>query len=77
MKINSEEDKNINMKELIECIPIRISFLGVQKTEKKTRAKNLQKKYEGLKVYNIKEFKQLLAGNNKDVNDENIIDLLK
>ena len=75
-KTNSEEDKNINMKELIECIPIRISFLGVQKTEKKTRAKNLQKKYEGLKVYNIKEFKQLLAGNNKDVNDENIIDLL-
>jgi len=30
-KSNSEEEKNVNMKELMESIPIRVSFLGVQK----------------------------------------------
>ena len=66
----------MSIKELIESIPIRVSFLGVQKTEKKTRAKNLEKKYPGLKIYNIAEFKKSLEDNRKMVNDENIIDLL-
>jgi hypothetical protein len=64
------------MKELIESIPVRISFLGVQKTEKKTRAKNMEKKYNGLKVYHIKDFRKSLEENNSEINDENIIDLL-
>ena len=38
-KTSSKEVKNVNMKDLIESIPVRISFIGVQKTEKKTRAK--------------------------------------
>ena len=75
-KSNSEEEKNVNMKELMESIPIRVSFLGVQKTEKKTRAKNMEKKYLGLKVYNVVEFKKSLEENNKEINDENIIELL-
>ena len=74
--IIEEEKININIKELIESIPIRVSFLGVQKTEKKTRAKNLEKKYPGLKIYNISDFKKNLEENNKIINDENIIDLL-
>ena len=73
---HSEEEKIINIKDLIESIPIRISFLGVQKTEKKTRAKNLEKRYPGLKIYNIADFQKNLEENNKNVNDENIIDLL-
>ena len=64
------------MKELIESIPIRISFLGVQKTEKKTRAKNMENKYQGLKIYNIKDFKKSLEENKKEINDMNIIELL-
>ena len=76
IKINTEEDKLVDIKELIKSIPIRISFLGVQKTEKKTRAKNMENKYNGLKVYNIKDFKKMLEENNKDINDENIIELL-
>ena len=75
-KTNSEEEKIVNMKELIESIPVRISFLGVQKTEKKTRAKNMEKKYNGLKVYHIKDFRKSLEENNSEINDENIIDLL-
>ena len=75
-KTNSEEEKKINMKELIESIPIRISFLGVQKTEKKTRAKNMENKYQGLKIYNIKDFKKSLEENKKEINDMNIIELL-
>ena len=71
-----EDEKIINIKELIESIPIRVSFLGVQKTEKKTRAKNLIKKYPGLKIYNLAEFKKNLEQENKELNDENIIDLL-
>ena len=74
-KSNSEEEKIVNMKELMESIPIRISFLGVQKTEKKTRAKNMETKYQGLKVYNINDFKKTLEQNNMDINDDNIIDL--
>ena len=70
------EEEKVSIKELIESIPIRISFLGVQKTEKKTRAKNLEKKYPGLKIYNIAELKKNLVDNQKAVNDENIIDLL-
>ena len=76
--INSiiEEEKLSNIKDLIESIPIRVSFLGAQKTEKKTRAKNLEKRYPGLKVYNISDLKKNLEVNNKDINDINIIDLL-
>ena len=76
IKINTEEDKLVDIKDLIKSIPIRISFLGVQKTEKKTRAKNMEKKYNGLKVYNIKDFKKVLEENSKEINDENIIELL-
>ena len=75
-KTISKEDKNVNMKDLIECIPVRISFLGIQKTEKKTRAKNMANKYPGLKIYNIKDFKKTLEENKKEINDENIIELL-
>ena len=71
-----EEEKIINIQELIKTIPIRVSFLGVQKTEKKTRAKNLEKRYPGLKIYNIVELKKYLEENNKKINDENIIELL-
>ena len=71
-----EEEKIVDIKELIESIPIRLSFLGVQKTEKKTRAKNLEKKFPGLKIYKLSEFKKNLEENNKIINDENIIDLL-
>lgn len=70
------EEEKISIKELLEGIPIRVSFLGVQKTEKKTRAKNLEKKYPGLKIYNIAEFKKNLEDNQKTITDENIIDLL-
>ena len=75
-KTSSKEVKNVNMKDLIESIPVRISFIGVQKTEKKTRAKNMINKYPGLKIYNIKELKKSLEENNKELNDENIIELL-
>ena len=76
--INSiiEEEKIINIKDLIQSIPIRISFLGVQKTEKKTRAKNLEKTYPGLKIYNITDLKKNLEESNKNITDSNIIDLL-
>ena len=74
--IINEEEKIINIKEIINNIPIRVSFLGVQKTEKKTRAKNMEKKYPGLKVYNLAEFKKNLEENNKSINNENIIELL-
>ena len=69
--INSiiEEEKIINIKDLIQSIPIRISFLGVQKTEKKTRAKNLEKKYPGLKIYNITDLKKNLEESNKNITD--------
>ena len=76
IKTHSEEEKKVDMKELIESIPIRISFLGVQKTEKKTRAKNMETKYQGLKVYHIKELQKLLKEKSKEINDENIIELL-
>ena len=76
LKTNSKEEKTLNMKDLIESIPVRISFLGVQKTEKKTRAKNMGNKFPGLKIYNIKDFKKSLEENSKELNDENIIELL-
>ena len=75
-KMNTEEEKLVDIKDLIKSIPIRVSFLGVQKTEKKTRAKNMEMKYNGLKVYNIKVFKKILEENSKEINDENIIELL-
>ena len=74
--INDEEEKKIDIKDLINSIPVRLSFLGVQKTEKKTRAKNLEKKFPGLKIYNLIDLKKQLEGNNMTQNDENIIELI-
>ena len=36
----------------------------------------MEKKYPGLKVYNLAQFKKNLEENNKSINDENIIELL-
>ena len=70
--INNNNENLISFKDIIDSIPLKISFVGLLNNEIKTAIKNLVNKFPKIKIYNPREFLDDLKQKKKKMDESSM-----